>query len=104
MGPPVVKNWYKISCVHNVLKDTPLIACVERTWLKKWNCLIKIIVPKKFCLEIIKCHGIVFFHMCPSFLGDTYVPLRGYCEDRKSTRLNSSHSSISYAVFCLKKT
>src|SRR2546430_3106603 len=24
--------------------------------------------------------------------------------DRKSTRLNSSHSQISYAVFCLKKT
>src|SRR2546430_12960278 len=28
------------------------------------------------------------------------VPLTG---DRKSTRLNSSHSQISYAVFCLKK-
>src|SRR5689334_23950781 len=27
---------------------------------------------------------------------------RGH-RDRKSTRLNSSHSSISYAVFCLKK-
>src|SRR5437868_9536876 len=30
----------------------------------------------------------------------------GYClrrPDRKSTRLNSSHVSISYAVFCLKK-
>src|SRR6266571_5440871 len=25
------------------------------------------------------------------------------CQDRKSTRLNSSHMSISYAVFCLKK-
>src|SRR5207245_8789606 len=25
------------------------------------------------------------------------------CLDRKSTRLNSSHGSISYAVFCLKK-
>src|SRR5437763_11590976 len=25
------------------------------------------------------------------------------CEDRKSTRLNSSHRCISYAVFCLKK-
>src|SRR5699024_12685265 len=25
------------------------------------------------------------------------------CSDRKSTRLNSSHVSISYAVFCLKK-
>src|SRR2546427_6944301 len=27
----------------------------------------------------------------------------GRREDRKSTRLNSSHSQISYAVFCLKK-
>src|SRR5699024_11527791 len=29
--------------------------------------------------------------------------LNGMKEDRKSTRLNSSHVSISYAVFCLKK-
>src|SRR5438270_7543735 len=28
---------------------------------------------------------------------------RGLGRDRKSTRLNSSHSQISYAVFCLKK-
>src|SRR5574343_1349575 len=27
----------------------------------------------------------------------------GFCLDRKSTRLNSSHITISYAVFCLKK-
>src|SRR5258708_12413498 len=27
----------------------------------------------------------------------------GLAEDRKSTRLNSSHQIISYAVFCLKK-
>src|SRR5258707_4157506 len=27
----------------------------------------------------------------------------GAFEDRKSTRLNSSHANISYAVFCLKK-
>src|SRR5438270_6340876 len=26
-----------------------------------------------------------------------------HIQDRKSTRLNSSHSQISYAVFCLKK-
>src|SRR5690625_7074690 len=31
----------------------------------------------------------------------TFVP--GAKEDRKSTRLNSSHVAISYAVFCLKK-
>src|SRR5689334_24664758 len=30
-------------------------------------------------------------------------PSSAYRQDRKSTRLNSSHSSISYAVFCLKK-
>src|SRR5690606_42107122 len=29
--------------------------------------------------------------------------LIGYALDRKSTRLNSSHVKISYAVFCLKK-
>src|SRR5688572_32291795 len=29
--------------------------------------------------------------------------LKGARLDRKSTRLNSSHSQISYAVFCLKK-
>src|SRR5690625_6624270 len=38
---------------------------------------------------------------CPSF------PIRRGCcfgyRDRKSTRLNSSHVAISYAVFCLKK-
>src|SRR3712207_7408610 len=28
---------------------------------------------------------------------------RLYGQDRKSTRLNSSHANISYAVFCLKK-
>src|SRR5258707_8560390 len=31
--------------------------------------------------------------------GDVLVDIR----DRKSTRLNSSHANISYAVFCLKK-
>src|SRR3712207_7972886 len=33
-----------------------------------------------------------------NLLGMTLEP------DRKSTRLNSSHANISYAVFCLKKT
>src|SRR5438034_6983476 len=31
------------------------------------------------------------------------APSRAADEDRKSTRLNSSHTVISYAVFCLKK-
>src|SRR3712207_7337929 len=40
-------------------------------------------------------------------LGAAYVGgeavLRAPAPDRKSTRLNSSHANISYAVFCLKK-
>src|SRR5690349_22549455 len=34
---------------------------------------------------------------------DEVVLVRDLDEDRKSTRLNSSHVEISYAVFCLKK-
>src|SRR3712207_8739243 len=34
---------------------------------------------------------------------DVAVEVRADQEDRKSTRLNSSHANISYAVFCLKK-
>src|SRR2546430_7225502 len=46
----------------------------------------------------------------PGPVGDEVVQRLGgadhfhQLEDRKSTRLNSSHSQISYAVFCLKKT
>src|SRR5438034_3113603 len=35
--------------------------------------------------------------VCPALLGNRVS------QDRKSTRLNSSHTVISYAVFCLKK-
>src|SRR3712207_7159468 len=31
------------------------------------------------------------------------VRVAAECRDRKSTRLNSSHANISYAVFCLQK-
>src|SRR3712207_7286127 len=36
-------------------------------------------------------------------LGGALLALFGDEADRKSTRLNSSHANISYAVFCLKK-
>src|SRR5256885_6975064 len=38
-----------------------------------------------------------------SFLKSGMLDPRDQIEDRKSTRLNSSHLVISYAVFCLKK-
>src|SRR2546427_2295070 len=49
-------------------------------------------------------------HVAPDLLADSPDIFAGKKaetgeapEDRKSTRLNSSHSQISYAVFCLKK-
>src|SRR3712207_8842698 len=35
--------------------------------------------------------------------GEQHRRVLGSRQDRKSTRLNSSHANISYAVFCLKK-
>src|SRR5256885_6909931 len=49
-------------------------------------------------------------HRRPEFAAPSPESCRGnghggccFCQDRKSTRLNSSHLVISYAVFCLKK-
>src|SRR3712207_7686628 len=45
----------------------------------------------------------------PEFRSEATLPMRDgekgtpFVLDRKSTRLNSSHANISYAVFCLKK-
>src|SRR5256886_12646347 len=64
-----------LSGVHALFLDEPArAACAQRGWLLRRDCQ---------------------FHWCN----------RGYTSetDRKSTRLNSSHSQISYAVFCLKK-
>src|SRR5699024_12353238 len=50
-------------------------------------------------------YPLVCWHLspCAAFAVDR-DPWKGRLqEDRKSTRLNSSHVSISYAVFCLKK-
>src|SRR5438270_9827593 len=44
---------------------------------------------------------VAFVTLLPLHLHPLHPP--GQPRDRKSTRLNSSHSQISYAVFCLKK-
>src|SRR3989442_10120772 len=44
--------------------------------------------------------GIILPHDVPTLVGR---PQTDQEQDRKSTRLNSSHVRISYAVFCLKK-
>src|SRR3712207_7240846 len=61
------------------------------------------------CLHICM-NYFLFFNDNNSYLGGSlwafyifFFILRGENRDRKSTRLNSSHANISYAVFCLKK-
>src|SRR5437762_3884031 len=43
------------------------------------------------------------FHKSDFYQGGVMKKLISFVVDRKSTRLNSSHRCISYAVFCLKK-
>src|SRR2546426_4005528 len=46
----------------------------------------------------------LWFHLAPTWKHFSYLFTNtNYGADRKSTRLNSSHLVISYAVFCLKK-
>src|SRR2546427_7530300 len=47
--------------------------------------------------------GVAASHTAPSDSAPLLAAAERDAADRKSTRLNSSHSQISYAVFCLKK-
>src|SRR2546429_9982685 len=51
--------------------------------------------------EIPLCHQLMLDNKHP--YGNMAVMVNARQPDRKSTRLNSSHGYISYAVFCLKK-
>src|SRR5690625_6894301 len=51
-------------------------------------------------------HPVVIHFVAPvtdRAAAERVITIRSDSEDRKSTRLNSSHVAISYAVFCLKK-
>src|SRR2546427_1337952 len=60
------------------------------------------LLPPVFALGLIASLGTAIFSGWGEPWGRNHLHQFGF-EDRKSTRLNSSHSQISYAVFCLKK-
>src|SRR3712207_7239681 len=66
------------------------------TWSGEWQG--HAFEDKGEVLEVEPPHRLVVTHFSP-MSGQQDVPEK----DRKSTRLNSSHANISYAVFCLKK-
>src|SRR5262245_65136152 len=56
------------------------------------------------CRRSSRCASAAWASPCVTWRGSTRWPRRSSpTSDRKSTRLNSSHLGISYAVFCLKK-
>src|SRR5688572_32170655 len=73
------------------------------------SCFIKaVIIKRKQLCVIIHMHKLGFFqNQVQLIISVEKVIVMGKIivskPDRKSTRLNSSHSQISYAVFCLKK-
>src|SRR5690348_18193705 len=71
---------------------TTLFRSLFESWVKRQ-------FDAKDASQIIPGHGGVMDRLD----GFWAAALAGCVVDRKSTRLNSSHPSISYAVFCLKK-
>src|SRR3712207_7730946 len=72
------------------------------------SCTVSLRVPNPMmaaavrrCLEILPVRAELTGAAVMDHANDVAHPLPGV--DRKSTRLNSSHANISYAVFCLKK-
>src|SRR5690348_17526048 len=80
---PATTEIYTLS-----LHDALPISC-KTLQVLDFSC--KLVVDRLELGELL--HENFVFHFC------TFCSL----QDRKSTRLNSSHPSISYAVFCLKK-
>src|SRR5690625_6261224 len=68
-----------------------------------WNMLSEVEAVFGVWAFVLICFIAIFIGIGPAV---EYMDTRNFTEpalDRKSTRLNSSHVAISYAVFCLKK-
>src|SRR5699024_11558043 len=80
----------------------------QKTLLISMSTLIKLVNHEKIPQCLLNQTNVVFLvaHMNDSIIGRQYIYSildKRPRIDRKSTRLNSSHVSTSYAVFCLKK-
>src|SRR5947208_8212673 len=89
------------ASIDGVVREALIAACLTGfmilVFLGSWRStvIIAVSIPLSILTSIIVL----------SALGETIniMTLGGLALDRKSTRLNSSHQIISYAVFCLKK-
>src|SRR5207249_9655753 len=82
-----------------------LLAVLAASRLISWVALIGLIasIPLARARSVLRVHYREYPAHIPANAGTIQAVLfLGIAIDRKSTRLNSSHVSISYAVFCLK--
>src|SRR5699024_12080310 len=87
----VVLNFFVID--RMVLSDADI--------LNKLSPFFTIILCAIFLKEYVRRYQVISIII--AFAGAIFIIKPSMSRDRKSTRLNSSHVSISYAVFCLKK-
>src|SRR5687768_9360984 len=81
--------------------DLVFIDADKENYIEYFNRVLRKLKPNGFILaDNALFHGQVLEH---EIKGKNAKAMHAFNEDRKSTRLNSSHGYISYAVFCLKK-
>src|SRR5688572_33490502 len=92
---------------EGVVNKRPVVFVGGRTALQREPAFKLFEFPRRDCSDLIRgafvCrqrHQVAENDRVHTVLDLSRVTVR---QDRKSTRLNSSHSQISYAVFCLKK-
>src|SRR2546430_1828153 len=108
----LIHSTYKVKKGDTVLWHAAAggVGSIASQWLKKLGVTTIGTVGSDEKAQLAKAHGCkhVINYSTENFVEKVKEITKGkklpvVYEDRKSTRLNSSHSQISYAVFCLKK-
>src|SRR5688572_27562226 len=89
-----------VNIAYQVIGDAPLDLVFVMGWVSHLEYFWREPSFARFLLRLASFSRLILFDKRGTGLSDR-VPINQ--PDRKSTRLNSSHSQISYAVFCLKK-
>src|SRR5438105_12519565 len=94
MSQYLKSTWVRVGLVLLVVGATPLLFIITAAALGLWP------DPNPNPVGPGILFGLTFW---PAIICIVVGVIRARARDRKSTRLNSSHEWISYAVFCLKK-
>src|SRR5699024_7569686 len=84
-----------------LLRDSPILPNRERQWRPREK--RHFIVNTETSIKFLKEFAPQILDEIRGIADALSLDIKEALKDRKSTRLNSSHVSISYAVFCLKK-